>query len=276
MSGGPRAPGAMRASIGAAHQHARRSRRWRPRRSTIPTIRPSSMTATRSPTARTSSSSVLTIRIAAPASRCSTIRRWMYSIEPDVEAAGGLGGDDELDGPRELPRDDDLLLVAARQRAGRRCRSTGVRTSKSLTPCGRAVVDRLRGRGGRRWLYGCAVVGVQDEVLGDRHGADQPVAHPVLGDVGDAQVRDVRAGDAVLMSWPSMRDLARSPRRGGRRWPRRARSGRCPGRLRGRRSRRRGPRGHVADRHVRRGRRGRGGCAAGGRRRPGGRGPWGP
>ena len=40
------------------------------------------MTAIRSPTASTSSSSVLTIRIAAPASRCSTIRLWMYSIEP--------------------------------------------------------------------------------------------------------------------------------------------------------------------------------------------------
>ena len=35
----------------------------------------------------------------------------------DVEAAGGLRGDDELERARELAGDDDLLLVAARQRA---------------------------------------------------------------------------------------------------------------------------------------------------------------
>src|SRR5262249_49813752 len=50
--------------------------------SRMPTIRPSYITAIRSPTASTSSSSVLTITIAPPASRCCRSRRWMYSIEP--------------------------------------------------------------------------------------------------------------------------------------------------------------------------------------------------
>ena len=35
------------------------------------------------------------------------------------------------------------------------------------------------------------VVAVEDVVLGDRHVVDQPVATAVLGDVGDAEVRDL-------------------------------------------------------------------------------------
>ncbi len=50
--------------------------------SRMSTIRPWYMTAIRSASARTSSSSVLTMSTAAPSSRFSTIRRWMYSIEP--------------------------------------------------------------------------------------------------------------------------------------------------------------------------------------------------
>jgi hypothetical protein len=43
----------------------------------------------------------LTIRIAAPASRCSTIRLWMYSIEPTSSRASAAR-DDELDRAGEL------------------------------------------------------------------------------------------------------------------------------------------------------------------------------
>ena len=43
----------------------------------------------------------------------------------DVEAAGRLGGDEQLQRPGQLPGEDDLLLVAAGQRADRRARCDG-------------------------------------------------------------------------------------------------------------------------------------------------------
>ncbi len=47
----------------------------------------------------------------------------------DVHAAGRLGGDDDVGVARELAREDGLLLVAARERAGPRVRDRGGLTS---------------------------------------------------------------------------------------------------------------------------------------------------
>ena len=94
------------------------SRRSPPGPPGSPTMLPPSITATRSPTASTSSSSVLTMRTAAPASRCSTIRLWMYSIDPTSRPRVGWAATTSLTGRRELAGDDDLLLVAARERPG--------------------------------------------------------------------------------------------------------------------------------------------------------------
>jgi hypothetical protein len=43
----------------------------------------------------------------------------------DVHAARGLGGEQHLEVARHLARDDDLLLVAARERARRKQGSSG-------------------------------------------------------------------------------------------------------------------------------------------------------
>ena len=143
------------AELGAAHQQAELLVRRLRRRPRCPTIRPSNITAIRSPTAMTSSSSVLTIRIAAPASRCSTSRRWMYSIEPTSRPRVGCAARTSFTGHRELARDDDLLLVAARQRARQRLdrRRADVELLDALS---RAFVDGLAVRGPRA---GCTARG---------------------------------------------------------------------------------------------------------------------
>ena len=108
----------------------------------------------------------------------------------DVEAARRLRGEDELHRHRELARDDDLLLVAARQGAGQRVDRRrpdvevldALRGACSLT-ASRSKIPRLAVR--------LAVVGVEDVVLGDGHRGDQPVPTAVLRDVGDAEVGDL-------------------------------------------------------------------------------------
>ena len=80
----------------------------------------------------------------------------------DVEPTRRLRRDDELHRPRELARDDDLLLVAARQRASVACgstacgcRSRGRRPSRLRgSPRGRAGRPCCTARGGR--CRGCS------------------------------------------------------------------------------------------------------------------------
>ena len=104
-----------------------------------------------------------------------------------VQAPGRLAGHQHLVLPAEFPGQDDLLLVAAGQRAHRRVRRLGADV-ELLHPFGRVAGDgaqvQVDARGERR-----PVVAVQDHVVGHREGADQPVFLPVLGDVGDPRVQ---------------------------------------------------------------------------------------
>ena len=194
----------------------------------MPTIWPSNMTAIRSPTARTSSSSVLTMRIAAPGVPLLDNATMDVLDRPDVEAAGRLSGYDEIHRDRELARYHHLLLVAARERAGERidrrradievpgplARPAGGPPRRSgCHPCCTADGDSCPGCSSRR-----------------PSSRDQPVAASVLGDVGDARGRTPRVG-GLVGGWPAI-VISRSRLGAGPRSPRRARSARCPGRPR--------------------------------------------
>ena len=102
----------------------------------------------------------------------------------DVQPAGRLGGDQQPDRPGQLAGDDDLLLVAAGQRADRRLHR------------GRPDVELARACAGRcrctslevpRAVPGVRreVVQVEHQVVGDRHVEHQALELAVLGDVGD-------------------------------------------------------------------------------------------
>ena len=110
-----------------------------------PTSSPRYMTAIRSDISRTSSSSAETSRIG----RAGVALRDRLAVDEldaaDVEAARRLVEDEQLQVAVELAGDDDLLLVAARQRAGADARPTasGCRTprcARSAAACDRRVV----------------------------------------------------------------------------------------------------------------------------------------
>ena len=123
------------------------------------------MTAIRSDSSRTSSSSADTSRIAVPASRLAIA--WLVDEldAADVEAAGRLVEDEQPQVAVELARDDDLLLVAARQRRGLRL-GDGRPDVERLDPLlGRRLDRRVVAQHPARVRL--AVVAGQDEVVGD-------------------------------------------------------------------------------------------------------------
>ena len=65
-----------------------------------------------------SSSSVETISTPSPSSRASTIRSWMYSIEPTSTPRVGCAAISSLVSRDSSRADDQLLLVAAREVVG--------------------------------------------------------------------------------------------------------------------------------------------------------------
>ena len=164
---------------------AGRSPRGRCRATTVPTIRPSYITAIRSARANTSSSSVETMITAVPLSRSAMIRLWMNSIEPTSTPRVGCEAISTLSGAGQLPGDDDLLLVAARQR--RRPASPwtgcGCRTPRSAASAFVAIAPRLSAM---PLENSSRLVEVEDEVLAHGERADVPVVRAVLGDVADA------------------------------------------------------------------------------------------
>src|SRR5215471_18970250 len=104
----------------------------------------------------------------------------------DVQAAGRLADDHQLDVPAHLPGDHDLLLVATGQRPGRRGGGLGPHVVL-LDALDRRFLDRVEVQcdtGGIRRL----VVDVEYEVVGDREVSHQAVLGTVLGDIADARV----------------------------------------------------------------------------------------
>ena len=174
---------------------------------TMPTIRPRYITAIRSASATTSSSSVDTITTAVPVSRSSTIRLWMNSIEPTSTPRVGCEAISSFRVADELAGQHDLLLVAAGQRADRRSRSTGCgcRTPRSgLRRCSSIASRSQREAAGERRLVGR---GRGPGSRATRERADEAVVRAVLGDVADAGVEALaRAvlGDVLAVE----RDLA--------------------------------------------------------------------
>jgi len=84
---------------------------------------------------------------------------------PDVEAAGGLAGDQYLVLATKLPGQDDLLLVAAGQRAPA-VAADPVRDVELGDALRRVFL--ISGRLRRRRRRTASVVHVEDEILGDR------------------------------------------------------------------------------------------------------------
>ena len=119
------------------------------------TIWPRYITAIRSDSSRTSSSSAETSSIAVPASRFAIAWRWMNSMLPTSRPRVGWSRTSSFSSPVELPGDDDLLLVAAGQGAGgarrptasgRRTRAIRRRRASSIAPSSRRIP---RANGGR-------------------------------------------------------------------------------------------------------------------------------
>ena len=85
---------------------------------TMPTILPRYITAIRSASAVTSSSSVETTMTGMPASRAATILRVHELHRSDIQSSGRLRGDEQAQVAAELAGDHHLLLVAAGELAG--------------------------------------------------------------------------------------------------------------------------------------------------------------
>ena len=145
----------------------------------------------RSASGMISSSSADTRSTAAPASRWATIWRWMNSIEPTSRPRVGWAAMSSLQGRGQLARDDHLLLVAARQRADAATSIAGRADVELATSALRPVPARPRscagraGRTARRRSWSSTMLSA---IVYGR----SPVALPVLGDVGHAELGDLR------------------------------------------------------------------------------------
>ena len=104
----------------------------------------------------------------------------------DVEAAGRLRRDEDARVARDLARDDHLLLVAARERRGRRL-GPPPRTSNSFSSASRARDQPPREEPAVLRVRLLAVV-VQRDVLRQAEVEDEAAQLAVLGDVPDARV----------------------------------------------------------------------------------------
>ena len=104
-----------------------------------------------------------------------------------VEAARRLRGDQHLRVAVDLAREDDLLLVAAREAAGVRVRPAAA--DVELLQQDARLLDqalRIEPAEARR---GRMIVVVQGEVLGEREVEHEPAPLPVLGDVAEPASR---------------------------------------------------------------------------------------
>ena len=131
----------------------------------------------------------------------------------DVEAARRLRRDEHLRVAGDLPRGDELLLVAARERAGRRERPAAAHV-ELVDQVPRARNEPLREEPAPTRVRRLRVV-VQRDVLGERELEHEAAALPVLGDVTDARRRAHRV---QTRRWSS-RPATRMPPRSGARSP---------------------------------------------------------
>ena len=81
-----------------------------------------------------------------PRRACSIVRRWMNSMLPTSRPRVGWSRTSSLQLAVELARDDHLLLIAARQRAGRDARpmASGCRSRGSLVAARSSIAASLR------------------------------------------------------------------------------------------------------------------------------------
>ena len=119
-------------------------------------------------------------------------------LRADVDAAGRVGRDQQHRVAAHLAADDQLLLVAAGQRAGV-VSMPGVRTSycSTMRSVSLRAPARLIQRSAHRRRPGLVA---EDPVLPERGVEQQAVPVPVLGDVADAGLAPlarVPAGDVL-------------------------------------------------------------------------------
>ena len=133
----------------------------------------------------------------------------------DVQAARGLRGDEHARVARDLARDDALLLVAARQRRGQRCRAAAAHVVL-LDEAGGAVAHAVDQQPAVPRQLGRVVL-AQREVLRQGEVQDEAAALAVLGDVRDA-VADhaARAGVGQLVAADDDRARVDRPQAGDR------------------------------------------------------------
>ena len=167
--------------------------------STSPTIRPLCITSRRSDSAVTSSSSAETSRTAQPASRSATSWRWMNSMRADVHAARRLRHQQQLGLQLELAADDQLLLVAAGERARRQVPGSADarRSARMISAARRRIAARSSHDAARAGRDRRPVVHAQNRVLGQIEFEQQAAPVAVLGNVRDARARGARARRAA-------------------------------------------------------------------------------
>ena len=111
----------------------------------------------------------------------------------DVEPARRLRRDEHARVARHLAREDDLLLVAARERARPGVCGPPPRTSNSVRSLRARAIDAPREEPAVARVRRLGVV-VEGEVLGQREVEHEPAPLAVLGDVADAGVEALACG----------------------------------------------------------------------------------
>ena len=193
-----------------------------------------------------------------PSSRSSTSRRWTNSIAPTSSPRVGWAAIRTLRIAVDLPREDDLLLVPAGERACLASRDLPPRTSNSRMQLPRALDRDVPGRASRTASpaasrKSCSAMfsaSVKSSTSPRRWRSSGMWPRPASKCSRRAVARDVLARRARS-------SRLRPPQAGDR--VDRARSGRCRRRRRCRRSRPRGPRARRRAPSRGRGRRGRAG-----------------
>ncbi len=134
----------------------------------------------------------------------------------DVEAARWLSGDQRLRVAGDLACGDDLLLVPARQRSGRRERAAP--SHVELLDQRLRALDEPLGEEPAPLRVGRLVVVVQRDVLGERELEDEAAALAVLGNVAQPRVEHLARRRVVELAAADAHDAARRAGQAGERF----------------------------------------------------------